>query len=48
MWLQRFCILVRGNITIIRDDVTKVAPKNCAPLTKWIKKIDGITLDDAE
>ena len=48
MWLQRFCILVRGNITIIRDAATKVAPKNCAPLTKCITKIVGITLDDAE
>ena len=41
-------ILVRGNITIIGHQVTQVAFKNCAPFTKYITKIDGATIDDAE
>ena len=39
-------ILVRGNITIIEDQVTQVALKNCAPFTKCIAKFDGTTIDD--
>ena len=42
-----FYILVRGDITIIRHQVTQVAFKNCAPFTKCITKIDETTIDDA-
>ena len=42
-------ILVRGDITIIGCNfATKVAFKNCTPFFKYIKKIDGTTMDDAE
>ena len=41
-------ILVRGEITILVYPVTQVAFKNCAPFTKYITKIDGTTIDDAE
>ena len=41
-------ILVRRDITIIGHQVTQVAFKNCAPLTKCITKIDGTTIDNAE
>ena len=41
-------ILVRGNITIVGHQVTQVAFKNCAPFSKCITKIDGITIYDAE
>ena len=39
-------ILVRGNVTIIEHQATKVAFKNCAPFTKCTTKIDGTTTDD--
>ena len=42
-----FYILVRGDITIIRHQVTQVAFKNCAPFTKCITRIDETTIDDA-
>ena len=41
-------ILVRGEITILVYPVTQVAFKNCTPFTKYITKIDGTTIDDAE
>ena len=41
-------ILVRGNITIIRNRVKQVAFKNFPPFTKCITKIDGTITDDAE
>ena len=41
-------ILVRGNITIIGHQVTQIAFKNCAPLTKCTTKIDETTIDHAE
>ena len=41
-------ILVRGEITILVYPVTQVAFKNCAPFTKYITKVDGTTIDDAE
>ena len=41
-------ILVRGVITIVGDNGTKVAFKNCTPFMKCIIKIDGTSIDDAE
>ena len=42
-------ILVRGDITTYRRALlTQIAFKNCAPFTKCITKIDGITIDDVE
>ena len=41
-------ILERGGITVIAVHATQIAFKNCAPFTKCIAKIDGITTDDAE
>ena len=41
-------ISVRGNISIIGHQVTQVAFKNCAQFIKYITKIDGTTIDDAE
>ena len=41
-------ILVRGDITIIGDNGTQIAFKNCAPFIKCVTKIDGTTIDDAE
>ena len=41
-------ILVRGNITIIGDQVTQAAFKNCALFIKCFTKIDGTTIDDGE
>ena len=40
-------ILVRGDSTIIGHAETQVVFKNCVPFTKYIAKIDGITIDDA-
>ena len=40
--------LVRGNITIVEDNVTQAAFKNWASYIKCITKIDGTTMDDAE
>ena len=40
-------ILVRGEITIIGHNVIQLAFKNCAPFTKHVTKIDGITIDHA-
>ena len=42
------CILVRGGISVIGQQATQVAFKNCAPFTKCIKKVDEATIDDAE
>ena len=39
-------ILVRCNITIIRNQGTHVEFKNCAPFTKCITKSDGTTIED--
>ena len=33
-------ILVKGDIAIIGHQVTQVASKNCAPFTKYIRKMD--------
>ena len=41
-------ILVRGNITIVEDNATQVAFKNCAPFVKCITKIDGTAIDIAK
>ena len=41
-------ILVTGNITVIAAPQTQVEFKNCGRFTKWITKIDGTTIDDAE
>ena len=41
-------ILVRGNVTIIEHQTTKVAFKNCAPFTKCTTKIDGTATDDVK
>ena len=41
-------ILVRGNIAIIGHQVTEVAFKNCLPFNKYIREIDGTTIDDAK
>ena len=42
-------ILVRGDITIIgRNILIEVAFKNCALFIKFITKIDGTTIDNAE
>ena len=41
-------ILVRGNITIVEDNATQVAFKNCAPFVKSITKIDGTAIDIAK
>ena len=41
-------ILIRGDITIVEDNVTQVAFNNCAPFGKCITKIDGTTIDDSE
>ena len=40
--------LIRGNITIKGHEATQVAFKNHAPFTKYIRKINGTTIDDAE
>ena len=42
-------ILVKGNIiTAAPNNLTPVAFKNCTQFTKYITKIDGTTVDDAE
>ena len=40
--------ILRGDITIIRQQVTEAAFKNCAQFTKCITQTDGTTIDDAE
>ena len=37
-------ILVRGGITVVRDNRTKVAFKNFAPFIKYVTKSDGATI----
>ena len=41
-------IVVRGNITIIGNNVTQVPFKNSVLFITCITKIDGIRIDDAE
>ena len=41
-------ILVRGDITVTTSPATQVSFKNCAPFTRCITKVDGITTDDAK
>ena len=41
-------ISVRGHITIIGHQVTRVAFKSCASFIKYIRKTDGTTIDDAK
>ena len=41
-------ILAKGSITVTAAPVTQMLYKICAPFTKCITKIDGITIDDAE
>ena len=41
-------ILVGGDVTIIWHCVTQLAFKNCAWFTKFVIKIDGTTMEDAE
>ena len=38
-------ILVVGDITIIGHQTTQVAIEDCAPITKYITKINGTTID---
>ena len=40
-------MMLRGNI-IIGYQATQIAFNKCAPFTKYITKIDGTTVDDAE
>ena len=40
--------LVKGDTTIIEYQATQLPFKNCAPFTKYITKIDGTTIEDAE
>ena len=40
--------MVTGDFAIVGHQATKAAFKNCAPFTKCITKIDGITIDNAE
>ena len=40
--------MVKGDISIIGHQATQVAFKNCAPFTKYITKIVGITTDDED
>ena len=40
--------LVKGDTTIIEYQATQLRFKNCAPFTKYITKIDGTTIEDAE
>ena len=39
---------MRSDITILGHNVTQLAFKNFAPITRCIAKIDGTTIDDAE
>ena len=41
-------ILVKGVITLTAAPATQISFKNCSPFTKYITKIDGTTIDDAE
>ena len=41
-------ILVKRDITVTTAPATPVLFKNCAPLTKYITKINRTTMDDAE
>ena len=41
-------MLVKGDITTLRYNITQVAFKNCALLTRCITAIDGTTVNDAE
>ena len=41
-------ILVRGDTTIIGNQITQVAFTNCTPFIKCIPKIYATTIDDAE
>ena len=41
-------IEVRGDITVTAAPATQRAFNNCAPVSKCITKIGGITIDDAE
>ena len=40
-------ILVTGNITVVADDNTDVAFKNCAPFSTCTTKINDIFVDEA-
>ena len=40
-------MMLRGNI-IIGYQATQIAFNKCAPFTKYITKVDGTTIDDAE
>ena len=49
VWLYNNAyILVTGGITAVAAPGTQTEFKNCAPFTKCITKIDGITIDDPE
>ena len=42
-------ILVRGDIIpVIHNNITPMAFKNCAPFIKFVTKMNGTTIDDAE
>ena len=41
-------ILVRGNITVVGNNGTQVAFKNCVPFIKCITKINGTVIEDIE
>ena len=40
-------VLLTGDVTVAAGPVTEVAFKNCAPFTKFITEIDGITVNTA-
>ena len=41
-------ILARSEISIVRNNGTEIAFKNCAPLIKFIAKINATTIDEPE
>ena len=38
-------MLIRGDNTVLGDNGTQVAFKNCAPFTKYITKSEGTTIN---
>ena len=47
MGLQQ-CLHFSDDITVVGDDITQAAIKNCTPSIKCLKKIDAKTIYDAE
>ena len=48
MAMLTFLVLIRDDITVTATGATQVSFKNCAPFTKYITKIAGTAIDDAE